>query len=160
MWYSVALGPRYSWMSVNVGLVTSSSEAAWNACAMPFTRVVFPAPRSPRSSTSLGALSNDASSRPSAMVSSGEEVVNSRIVPILAKRQYSRSRRSEAPAIPGVGLELCCPIIREAQEGAVIRRFDQFVEHTMVIVIERNEAKRLKYCVGAATHWLEYFCHA
>ena len=41
-------GPRYSWIRVKVGLVTSSALAAWKPSAMPLTMVVFPAPRSPR----------------------------------------------------------------------------------------------------------------
>ena len=62
----------------NVGLVTSSSSAAWNASAIPFTIVVLPAPRFPRRRTIFGGASNDASSRPSAIVSSADFVVNSR----------------------------------------------------------------------------------
>src|SRR5215472_3580983 len=65
-------------MRVNVGLVTSSSEAAWKPSAIPFAKVVLPVPKSPRRTTSLGGASKDASSHPSAMVSSGDFVVNSR----------------------------------------------------------------------------------
>ena len=57
-------GPRYSWTRVNVGLVTSSSDAASNAAAIPFTSVVFPAPRSPRSSTNFGGASNSSQGTP------------------------------------------------------------------------------------------------
>ena len=42
------------------------------ASAIPLTRVVLPAPRSPRSSTSLGGASIAARDRPSATVSSAE----------------------------------------------------------------------------------------
>src|SRR5271170_2835305 len=75
----MASGPRYSWIRVKVGLVTSSSEAAWKASAMPLTSVVLPAPRSPRSTTIFGGVSIVASVRPRAIVSSGDWVMNSRV---------------------------------------------------------------------------------
>src|ERR1700674_4946240 len=75
----MASAPRYSWISVKVGLVTSSSEAAWKASAMPLTSVVLPAPRSPRSTTIFGGASIAASVRPRAIVSSGDWVMNSRV---------------------------------------------------------------------------------
>ena len=46
--------PSYSCSSVNVGLVTSSGSAASSACAIPFTSVVLPVPRSPRRISNCG----------------------------------------------------------------------------------------------------------
>src|SRR3954463_15589137 len=66
-------------MRVKVGLVTSSCEAALKASAIPFTMVVFPAPRSPRNRTSFGGASSGASFRPRAIVSSAEFVLYSRV---------------------------------------------------------------------------------
>ena len=48
--------PSYSWISVKVGLVTSSGSAASSASAMPFTSVVLPAPRSPRRIRNFGGV--------------------------------------------------------------------------------------------------------
>src|SRR4051794_39327185 len=69
--------PSYSWINVNVGLVTSSGSAASRACAIPFTRVVLPAPSSPRSKSNCGGLSKAASLRPTSTVSAPLRVVNS-----------------------------------------------------------------------------------
>ena len=62
--------------------MTSSSEAAWNASAMPLTSVVLPEPNSPRKTTSFGGASVSANVRPKAIVSSAEWVVTSRIMPV------------------------------------------------------------------------------
>src|SRR5487761_146563 len=59
-------------MSVNVGLVISSSAATPRPLMMPFASVVFPAPNSPASKTSSGARKCAASSLPLAIVSSEE----------------------------------------------------------------------------------------
>src|SRR5208283_404949 len=67
----------YSCKRVNVGLVTSSSGAAFSPATMPLVRVVLPLPSSPESSTSTGARRRAANSRPQAMVSSAEWVITS-----------------------------------------------------------------------------------
>src|SRR5579859_4094579 len=59
-------------MSVNVGLVISSSAAAPRPLMMPLASVVFPAPNSPASKTSSGARKCAASSLPRSIVSSEE----------------------------------------------------------------------------------------
>src|SRR5580700_9579472 len=64
----------YSWMSVNVGLETSSAGAAPNPRTMPLASVVLPAPRLPISSTVAPGGSVRASRSPSAIVSSSEPV--------------------------------------------------------------------------------------
>src|SRR5581483_5453640 len=46
---------------------------------MPLTNVVLPAPKSPLSKTNFGGFSDPANFRPSAIVSSGDWVVNSRV---------------------------------------------------------------------------------
>src|SRR5689334_8405294 len=65
-------------MRVNVGLDTSSAEAAPRPSAIPLVSVVFPAPRSPDKSTTPLWGSMSASFRPSARVSSSECVSNRR----------------------------------------------------------------------------------
>src|ERR1700728_60030 len=113
MWKRLACGPRYSCTRVKVGLVTSSSAAAAKAAAIPLTSVVFPAPRSPRSSTSLGGASNSASVRPKAIVSSAEWVMISRVIVLsLAtdkiapnQDQYNESIEASAATFIGSGLD-------------------------------------------------------
>src|SRR5579862_2311949 len=70
MWYT----RPYSWISVNVGLDTSSTAAAPSALTLPFASVVFPAPRFPISRTTARQGSSAAIRRPSSTVSSSERV--------------------------------------------------------------------------------------
>src|SRR5438270_5121307 len=56
---------------------------------MPFTSVVLPAPRSPRSSTIFGGAKVSARVRPKAIVSSAECVVISRAMLVESANQYS-----------------------------------------------------------------------
>src|ERR1700761_8483306 len=65
-------------MRVKVGLDTSSAAAAPRPSAMPFVKVVFPAPSSPIRSTTPAMGSSEASKRPTARVSSSEWVSNCR----------------------------------------------------------------------------------
>src|ERR1700730_17676245 len=71
------MGLRNSWTRLNVGLVTSSSLAAPKLLMIPLVSVVLPLPRSPFNSTRTGGWSFNAISRPMAMVSSEEFVMNS-----------------------------------------------------------------------------------
>src|ERR1700730_3885055 len=71
------MGLRNSWTRWNVGLITSSSLAAPKPLMIPLVSVVLPLPRSPFNSTRTGGRSFAAISRPLAMVSSEECVMNS-----------------------------------------------------------------------------------
>src|ERR1035438_5205507 len=73
MWYTLPNGP-YSWISVNVGLETSSRSAAPRPRTIPLASVVLPAPRLPISSTTPERGNSPASRSPSAMVSSSDAV--------------------------------------------------------------------------------------
>src|ERR1019366_9101594 len=73
MWYTLPNGP-YSWISVNVGLETSSRSAAPWPRTIPLASVVLPAPRLPISSTTPERGNSPASRSPSAMVSSSDAV--------------------------------------------------------------------------------------
>src|SRR5674476_280719 len=73
MWYTLPNGP-YSWISVNVGLETSSRSAAPRPRTIPLASVVLPAPRLPISSTTPERGSSPASRSPSAIVSSSDAV--------------------------------------------------------------------------------------
>src|SRR6185437_475093 len=155
-------------MRVKVGLVTSSSEAASKACAIPLTKVVLPAPRSPRRTTSFAGRSKGASSRPRAIVSSGEDVVNSRALLETATPKYSRRGRprlgegclwSRGYPPPHGSLEFRRPVIRKSQEAAVIGRLDQFVQDSVMVVVERDEPKWLVNDIGPATHGFKHLGH-
>src|SRR5215470_9711405 len=67
----------YSCKRVNVGLVTSSSLAAWRPATMPLVKVVLPVPSSPLSRTRRGGSSLSPRRRPHPMVSSAEWVTTS-----------------------------------------------------------------------------------
>src|SRR5208337_2353131 len=95
-WNRFTSWPRYSWIKVNVGLVTSSCEAAWRPSATPFTSVVLPAPKSPRRTTMRALFSVGASLRPSAIVSSAERVMYScEVIGTTANSSWSQSDDTE-----------------------------------------------------------------
>src|SRR5579875_158066 len=101
----MAAGSPYSWISVKVGLETSSALAAPRPSAMPCVSVVFPAPRSPISSTTPRSGSCFAKSLPNARVSSPECVSKRRtnFIHRLRKRvqQVESEHRLFAPPLAG-----------------------------------------------------------
>src|SRR3954466_15788454 len=115
-------------MSVNVGEVTSSCDAASNASAIPFTMVVLPAPRSPRSKTSLGGRSSAASFRPSSIVSSAELVVYSRIYTLVFKSAIENRKSTIRSPMKNKSLGHQChlrPLERLRQIGNQITRHER-----------------------------------
>src|SRR5215469_12454089 len=118
---------------------------------MPFTSVVFPAPRSPLRRTSLGGLSRVASSRPRAIVSSGDVVVNSRVIPCCVPSRIS---------IAGWRLEAAAPVARvQAEEVAVPFGLDHTVQNLMSLIIQRHEAEWLQNAALNRAYRIEHFGH-
>ena len=103
---------------VKVGLVTSSAEAAWKPSAMPLTRVVLPAPKSPRNRTTSGGDHWAASARPKATVSSAERVRVWRV--ILRKHRRKHQYNQGTIRVGSVGYEAACLKPDSAGDAAFI----------------------------------------
>jgi hypothetical protein len=91
MWYTLA---PYSWISVKVGLDTSSGSAALRPLMIPLARVVFPAPRLPMRRTTARLGNSRAMRRPNSMVSSSEWVVVDSNAPLIVGVIVGRTARS------------------------------------------------------------------
>src|ERR1700722_5981356 len=127
---------------MKVGLVTSSSAAAWKASAMPLTSVVLPAPRSPRSTTIFAGVSIPARECPSAIVSSGEWVMNSRI----SMRPETSIAGDQIASLRGLSATLWRDPLRgtKSQEVFVNPGIEGVTQSLVIIVLEGDKAKRLQ----------------
>src|SRR5579863_3593433 len=181
MWKSLACGPRYSCTSVKVGLVTSSSAAASKAAAIPLTSVVLPAPRSPRSSTSLGGASKSASVRPKAIVSSADLVMISRVIDLAESKlvvqacrsvdrqgttysdQYSESARPSRRRTNSSALHVAQRGERarfQAEQVPVHHMRQGSAQAMVVVVLKRDEAEGLQNALLGLVRRGEDFGHA
>jgi len=71
-----------------------------------------------------------------------------------ATGQYSRERTV------GQSSELNCPVVGESEETAMVRRLDQRMQNSVVIVVQGNKAEWLRNYVESTTHRLEHLCHS